>query len=328
MLAHAGNVPKVRSSLQAMLVWMGEHPMRLGEPYMLKHCTRTLRGVVRSLSYTVDPRQLHRERRESLELNEIGRVSIDLLAPIPCDAYARNRTTGAFVLIDPTTNATVAAGMVIEREEKGDEPSAGRAAAAPVSQNIVPEGSLVSAELRRSVFGHAPATIWLTGLSGSGKSTIAKELELRLLKQGVKAFILDGDNVRHGLNRDLGFSPEQRSENIRRVAEVARLMNDAGLVVITAFISPYEADRNQAREVIGDERFLEIHVDTPLDVCESRDPKGLYAKARAGEIKSFTGISAPYEPPRAPALRLATADATPAVAVEEVASLLREKGLV
>jgi bifunctional enzyme CysN/CysC len=328
MLAHAGNVPKVRSSLQAMLVWMGETPMRLGEPYVLKHCTRTVRGVVRSLSYAVDPRQLHRERKESLALNEIGRVSIDLLAPIACDAYARNRATGAFVLIDPTTNATVAAGMVIEREEKGEAPAAGRSASAPVSQNIVREGSLVSAELRRSVFGHAPATIWLTGLSGSGKSTIAKELERQLLEQGVKAYILDGDNVRHGLNRDLGFSPEQRTENIRRVAEVANLMNEAGLVVITAFISPYEADRNQAREIIGAERFLEIHVDTPLDVCESRDPKGLYAKARAGEIKSFTGISAPYEPPRAPALRLATDAATPASSAEEIIGLLGARDLL
>jgi bifunctional enzyme CysN/CysC len=328
MLAHAGNLPKVRSSLQAMLVWMAESPMHLGEQYLVKHCTRSVRGVVRSLSYVVSPRDLHRDQKECLGLNEIGRVAIDLLTPIPSDSYARNRSTGAFVLIDPRTNGTVAAGVVIEREVRGDEPVAGPAVMVPVSENITREGTLVPAEQRRAAFGHLPATIWFTGLSGSGKSTIAKELELRLLQRGVKAFVLDGDNVRHGLNRDLGFSPEQRSENIRRVAEVARLMNEAGLLVITAFISPYEADRNQAREIIGEERFFEAHVDTPLAVCEERDPKGLYVKARAGEIKSFTGISAPYEPPPQPALRLATADVAVEELVAEAMALLAQKGLI
>jgi len=328
MLAHAGNVPKVRSSIQAMLVWMDESPMRVGGQYLVKHCTRSVRGVVRSLSYTVSPRDLHRDQKESLELNEIGRVCIDLLTPIPCDPYARNRRTGAFVLIDPLTNGTVAAGTVIEREVRGYEPVAGAPVSAPVSGNITREGTLVPAELRETAFGHSPATVWLTGLSGSGKSTIAKELELQLLQRGVKAFVLDGDNIRHGLNRDLGFSPEQRSENIRRVAEVARLMNDAGLLVITAFISPYEADRNQASGIIGEERFLEIHMATPLAVCEERDPKGLYAKARAGEIKSFTGISAPYEPPRQAALRLATPGATVGELVTEVMVLLEARGLI
>jgi len=287
-----------------------------------------VRGVVRSLSYTVSPRDLHREDKEGLELNEIGRVCIDLLTPIPCDSYARNRGTGAFVLIDPLTNGTVAAGTIIEREVKGDEPVAGAPVSAPVSKNITREGTLVPAELRQTAFGHLPATIWFTGLSGSGKSTIAKELELQLLQRGVKAFVLDGDNIRHGLNRDLGFSPEQRSENIRRVAEVARLMNDAGLLVITAFISPYEADRNQASEIIGGERFLEVHVATPLAICEERDPKGLYAKARAGEIKSFTGVSAPYESPPRPALRLGTADAAVDELVAEVVALLVQRGSI
>jgi bifunctional enzyme CysN/CysC len=324
MLAHAGNVPHVRSSLEAMVVWMDETAMRTGEPYMLKHCTRTGRGVIRSLHYTVDPQELHRDRKGTMGLNEIGRVSIDLLTPIPCDPYSRNRTTGAFILIDPQTNRTVAAGTIIERESRREEPAAGRSATAPVSQNITREGSLVSDDLRRAVFGHSPATIWLTGLSGSGKSTIAKELELQLLKQGVKAFILDGDNVRHGLNRDLGFSPEERSENIRRIAEVARLMNDAGVLVITAFISPYEADRNQARDIVGQDRFLEIHVDTPLEICESRDPKGLYSKARSGEIKGFTGISAPYEPPRDPAMRLETTDQSPGQSAATLLTLLRD----
>ena len=198
----------------------------------------------------------------------------------------------------------------------------------PVSKNITRERSLVPAELRRTAFGHPPATIWFTGLSGSGKSTIAKELELQLLEQGVKAYVLDGDNIRHGLNRDLGFAPEHRTENIRRIAEVARLMNLAGLVVITAFISPYEADRNQARAIIGDERFLEIHVDPPIETCEARDPKGLYAKARAGEIRNFTGISAPYEPPRNPALRIDTAQRTVEESIADLLGLLQARGIV
>ncbi len=325
MIAHVGNTPRVRSAIQAMVVWMGETPMRLNDAYLVKHCARTGRGIVSSLSYTVSPRDLHRETKDTLELNEIGRVTIDLLTPIACDTYNRNRTTGAFILIDPRTNQTVAAGTIIDR---AGQPGTGTAAPAPVSQNITREGSLVSAELRETAFGHRAATVWLTGLSGSGKSTIAKELEWQLLEQGVKAYILDGDNIRHGLNRDLGFSPEHRSENIRRIAEVAQLMNEAGLVVLTAFISPYEADRNQARAIIGDERFLEVHVDTPLDVCESRDPKGLYSKARAGEIQGFTGISAPYEPPRDPALRLDTAEADLDETVASVLGLLRDRGIL
>ncbi|MDX9978942.1 MAG: sulfate adenylyltransferase subunit CysN [Lentisphaeria bacterium] len=323
LLAHAGNLPKVRSALQAMLVWMDDAPLRVGgEPYLLKHCARTVRATVRELAFAVNPRDLHREAKPTLELNEIGRVSLDLLAPIPCDPYDRNRTTGAFILIDPATNRTVAAGTVIEREAQAEP------AAAPLSRNITREGSLVDPATRRAAFGHGPATVWLTGLSGSGKSTIAKELERQLIELAVKAYVLDGDNIRHGLNRDLGFAPEHRAENIRRIAEVASLMNEAGLVVLTAFISPYEADRNQARAIVGPDRFLEIHLDTPLATCEARDPKGLYARARAGEIEGFTGISAPYEPPRQPALRLDTSGQTPGETVAAILELLRERGII
>lgn len=198
---------------------------------------------------------------------------------------------------------------------------------APVSTNIRWEDTAVSAEERAHLFGHAAATLWFTGLSGSGKSTIAKALEKDLVGRGVKAFILDGDNVRHGLNNDLGFSPEDRCENIRRVSEVAKLMNDAGIVVITAFISPYRVDRGNARRIIGD-RFIEVFVDTPLEVCEQRDPKGLYRKVRAGAIQNFTGIDAPYEAPENPELRLDTVELDIPACVAAVVSMLDKRGVL
>lgn len=194
----------------------------------------------------------------------------------------------------------------------------------PKSRNITAEASLVSADDRAAVLKQRPVTLWLTGLSGSGKSTIAKQLEKRLVDAGHAAFGLDGDNVRYGLNRDLGFSAEDRSENIRRVAEVARLMNDAGLLVITSFISPYRDDRQRARETIGARQFVEVLIDTPLDVCEARDPKGLYARARKGDIASFTGVSAPYEPPVSPDLRINTKGASVAESIDAIITYLEK----
>jgi adenylyl-sulfate kinase len=199
---------------------------------------------------------------------------------------------------------------------------------APVSQNIVKSDSLVSADDRQQLLGQHGATIWLTGLSGSGKSTIANQLEKELIDQGHLCYILDGDNVRHGLNRDLGFSMEDRKENIRRIAEVAALMNDAGAIVITSFISPYISDRADAREVIGDESFIEVFVDTPIEVCEQRDPKGLYKKARSGEIQQFTGISDPYEAPQDAEITLATEELVPAEAASMIIDDLKERGLI
>ena len=215
--------------------------------------------------------------------------------------------------MDKLTNATVAAGMIIARmsaaETKDDKPK---------SENITREISYVSQKDRQALLKQKPRTLWFTGLSGSGKSTIAKLLEKTLVDNGRICFLLDGDNIRHGLNKDLGFSPEDRKENIRRIAEVAKLMNDAGLIVLTAFISPYREDRDMARQIIGDENFREIYVSTPLAACEERDPKGLYKKARAGQIKGFTGIDAPYEPPENPALVIETETLTPKDCVDAI----------
>ena len=299
MLAHPANLPWHASEVEALLIWMDTEPMKLNRQYVIKHTTRTVRGRVSELSYSIDPNTLHRQPASTLGLNEIGRVNLQLLRPILCDEYANNRQTGSFVLIDPITNFTCGAGMVIDRSHNYET-----AGAKTSERNITRHIGHVSIREREKLLGHRPVTIWLTGLSGSGKSTLAYELEKRLTDEGHACFVLDGDNIRHGLNRDLGFSADDRSENIRRVAEVAKLFNEAGLIVITSFISPFRADRASAREIIGPDRFAEVFVDASLETCEQRDPKGLYARAREGEIPDFTGISSPYEAPESAALVL------------------------
>jgi bifunctional enzyme CysN/CysC len=304
MLVPVRNVPRVGNEFEAMMVWMHEDAAVEGGSYLIKHTTSMVPGILSNIRYKVDVNTMRKleERVGTLQLNEIARAHITLHRDIAFDPYEKNRGTGAFIIVDRLSNATVGAGMIIDRIV----PDSG--ARSPVSRNILRSESLVSAADREKLLGHKPRTIWLTGLSGSGKSTIAKVLERSLFDKGHHAYILDGDNIRHGLNRDLGFSAADRTENIRRIAEVARLMNDAGLIVITAFISPYRRDRSEARQIIGDDHFLEVFVDADLEVCEQRDPKGLYRKARAGEIAQFTGISAPYEPPEKPKLRIQTAD--------------------
>jgi len=280
-----------------------------------------------------------------LQLNEIGRCHITLHRPIAFDPYDKNRATGAFIIIDRMTNITIGAGMIVDRIVAKDKTGA------PVSKNIEKSDSLVSDEDRQTLLNQKGATLWLTGLSGSGKSTIARQLERELIDMGHACTILDGDNVRHGLNRDLGFSAEDRTENIRRIAEVAHLFNDAGIIVITAFISPTIQDRANARAIVeggtlnvGSDashishstsyksqetgRFLEIYIDTPLDVCEQRDPKGLYKKARAGEIHQFTGISAPYEAPASPEIVLKTAESSVEASVDAIVVKLRENRII
>jgi bifunctional enzyme CysN/CysC len=307
MLAHPNNTPHLSQEFEAMLVWMHEDALKPGGTYLIKQTTRLVPGVISDVRYKIDVNTTRKVADAELAsaplgLNEIGRVHIVLHRPMAFDPYRKNPQTGSFIVIDRLTNATVAAGMIIDR---ASVPTSG---AAPASRHITLEGSFVTPEDRARLLGQRGATLWLTGLSGSGKSTLAKALEKRLVESGHLAYILDGDNIRHGLNRDLGFSAQDRTENIRRVAEVARLLNEAGVIVITAFISPYRADRAQARQIIGAGRFAEIYVDAPLELCESRDPKGLYKKARAGEIPQFTGISDPYEAPEAPDLRLRTAE--------------------
>ncbi|MEJ2384305.1 MAG: adenylyl-sulfate kinase [Xanthomonadales bacterium] len=302
MLVPVRNLPHIGNEFEAMVVWMHQDAAEEGKSYLVKHTSNMVPGVLSRIRYKVDVNTMQREKNASdgLQLNEIGRCHLTLHRP---------------VAFDP--------GMIIDRivSRTGRKP-------APVSRNIVRSASLVAPDERAALLGQRGATIWLTGLSASGKSTIARQLERRLTDQGRLCYILDGDNVRHGLNRDLGFSMEDRKENIRRIAEVAALMNEAGVIVITAFISPYRQDRRDAREVIGDEAFVEAYVNTPLEVCEARDPKGLYKKARAGEIRQFTGVSDAYEPPRTPEIELLTEELGPEQAADRVIEALREKKFI
>jgi len=276
------------------------------------------RSVIQKVEYRVDVNTLSRSLAQPLELNEIGRVVLQTTQKLFLDPYQRNRQTGSFIVVDPVSNGTVAAGMVIDRLPESELRAPVDGLAAPKSENIRRELSPVSADARERLLGQRAATIWLTGLSGSGKSSIAQGLAHRLHDLGRHAYILDGDNLRFGLNRDLGFSRADRSENIRRAAEVARLFNDAGSIVLVPVISPFRDDREGARRIVGPDRFLEIHVSTPLEVCEARDAKGLYRRARAGEIAEFTGISSPYEPPRDPFLAVETTGKTVEQCVEEI----------
>ncbi len=322
MLVHANNQPKLDTEFEAMLVWMNDQPASIGHNYLLKHTTQWIPATLSDIRYRIDVNTMRKADASPLAMNEIGRVHLSLHRPLAFDDYTRNPQTGNFVLVDRLSNATVAAGMILDRHmPRPPEKTA-------ATRNIVREHSLISSDERERMLGQRGATLWLTGLSGSGKSTVAKQLEQALIEQGCFCYILDGDNIRHGLNKDLGFSAEDRQENIRRIAEVANLFSDAGLIVITAFISPYRADRDNARQVIGPDRFIEVHVSTPLEVCEQRDPKNLYKRARAGEIPQFTGISDPYEPPLAPEVDLNTADYTVEQSVDRLIAELRQRGFI
>lgn len=304
LLVHPGNVPKEYKELEVMVVWTGDEVLQTGAILQLKHGTQWLKARCDSIRYKVDPNTLRQERTDTLGLNDIGRITLSLFRPIFADAYSRNRSLGSVIIVSSTTSDTIGAAIIVDRTVYDSELRSERAA--PEKREIVWHKGQVSFADRVLFFRQKPVTIWLTGLSGSGKSTLAFALERHLLNSAKACYVLDGDNVRHGLNRDLGFSPKDRAENIRRISEVARLMNDAGLIVITAFISPFREDRKMAMSIIGAENFVEIHLDADLNICEERDPKGLYKKARSGEIQGFTGISSPYELPESPALRLDT----------------------
>jgi len=314
VLVKAGAAPKLSRDLDAQVVWMDERPLALTRPYYLKQGSRTVRARITRVLYRTDIQTLSEIPTSNLGLNDIGRIRISAAQSILLDPYAQFRRTGAFILIDPETNATVAAGMVAQ-----DQPQA--------SSDVVWSESDVSRASREARNGHQGGVVWFTGLSGSGKSTIAKALEKRLFHDHRQVYLLDGDNLRHGLNKDLGFSSEARRENLRRAAETAKILVDAGFVVLATFISPTAADRDLVREVIGERDFVEIHVSTPLAACEARDPKGLYARARSGEIREFTGVSAPWEPPANPLLELPTHKLSVPESVAKVVELLESKGL-
>ena len=294
MIARPNNRPTIGQDVDAMLCWLtSDTSLNPDATYTIQHTTRSTRASVKDIEYRLDVNTLHRdENANSLSLNEIGRVRLRTQRPLLFDAYRRNRDTGAFILIDEATNNTVAAGMIIGASQN--------------DAHIVWHSGAVTREQRAS----KGVTVWFTGLSGSGKSSVAVEVERRLVGSGRPAYVLDGDNLRHGLNANLGFSPEDRAENVRRTAAVAQLMSDAGVVTLVSLVSPYRADRDAARAAHQEAGipFLEVFVDTPLEVAEQRDPKGLYAKARAGEIPDFTGISAPYEAPLSPELLLRPTD--------------------
>ena len=312
LLARPQNQPEVTTEFDAMVCWMAdEAALEPGRDYVIKQTTRTTRARVIALDYRLDVNTLHRDKSATaLKLNELGRVSLRTQVPLLLDEYSRNAATGSFILIDPETNVTVAAGMV-----RDTAPAATRAA----TPNTVRHQSLVAAGERLT----KGRTVWFTGLSGSGKSSVAVLAEQTLLEHGCPAYILDGDNLRHGLNADLGFTMADRAENLRRLAHVATLMADAGLTVLVPAISPLEEHRELARKVHSEAgiEFFEVFVDTPLADCERRDPKGLYARARAGEITHFTGIDSPYQRPKNPDLRL-TPDHTAVQLAQQVIDLL------
>ncbi|HOX52846.1 MAG TPA: sulfate adenylyltransferase subunit CysN [Fibrobacteria bacterium] len=314
VLVKAGAGPKTRRDLDAQVVWMDERPLALTRPYFLKQGSRTVRARITRVLHRTDIRTLSEIPAANLGLNDIGRVRISAAQPILLDPYLEFRRTGAFILIDPETNATVAAGMVAS-----DQPDS--------SSDVVWSESDVTRQAREVRNGHLGGVVWFTGLSGSGKSTIAKALEKRLFHDHRQVFLLDGDNLRHGLNRDLGFSPQARSENLRRAAETAKLLADTGFLVLATFISPTQADRDLVRSIVGDRDFAEVFVSTPLAACEARDPKGLYERARSGKIAEFTGVSAPWEPSAAPTLELPAHELSVAQSVDRVVALLETRGI-
>jgi bifunctional enzyme CysN/CysC len=303
---------EVADQFECTLVWMADEPMLPGRPYLLKTGTRTVGVTVTEPKYKVNVNTLEHLAAKQLELNEIGVCNIALDRPVAFDAYTDNHTTGGFIVIDRLSNSTVGAGMLHFALRR--------------SHNIHLQHLDVDQAARSALKGQQPAVLWFTGLSGAGKSTIANLVEKKLLALGRHSYLLDGDNVRHGLNRDLGFTNADRVENIRRVGEVARLMVDAGLIVLTAFISPFRAERDMARALLGDGQFIEVHVDTPIEVAENRDVKGLYQKARRGELKNFTGIDSPYEAPETPELRVDTSTMSADEAAEQVIACLRQRG--
>ena len=319
------NQPSVSSSFECLLCWMSEHPLDRRRRYLVKHSTRTAMVGGVDVRYRIDVESLRREEgADTLALNDLGRVRLELSSPLVFDSYRRNRTTGSLIVIDEATNETVAAAVILDTEVDGEEE-----AKRERSPNVRWQGTRMTRRRRREALGHAGATVWFTGLPGAGKSTIAAAVEERLIEAGQPAFLLDGDNLRHGLNGDLGFDEAARRENVRRTAHVARLLAESGTVALVSLVSPYAVDRQAAAKLhAADELdFLEVFVDAPLEVCERRDPKGLYARARAGELTGLTGVGAPYERPERPDLVVGRDGSDLEADVERVLALLAARGL-
>ena len=304
VIATADDPPQVADQFEATIVWLADQDLQVGRGYWLKLATQTVSATVQEPKYEIDVNSREHLAAKTLSLNEIGVAEVTTDKPIVFEPYADNRALGGFILVDKITNATVAAGMLNFSLRR--------------SQNVHWQATDITREHHASLKNQTPRVLWFTGLSGSGKSTIANEVEKRLALMNRHTFLLDGDNVRHGLNKDLGFTEADRIENIRRVGEVAKLMTDAGLIVLTAFISPFRAERQLVRDMLAEHEFIEIFVDTPLEVAEERDVKGLYRKAREGKLKNFTGIDSPYEPPENPEIRVNTVEMTPEEAADHI----------
>ncbi len=314
MIADTRSPPAVADQFAVHLIWMDTQPMLPERPWSIRFATASGIARITDLTWRIDVNNRSRLAAKTLDLNEIGYCKMSLDRGVPFDPYSVNRETGSFVLIDRLTSATVGAGVIDFALRR--------------SSNIPWQEMQINKAIRSRATGQHPCILWLTGLSGAGKSTIADRLEQKLHALGRYTYLLDGDNVRHGLNQDLGFTDADRVENIRRIAEVGKLMVDAGLIVIVSFISPFRAERQMARALMEEGEFVEIHVDTPLEICETRDPKGLYAKARQGELANFTGIGSPYEPPERPELRIDTTKRSADEAAEAIIGFLRSSGSI
>jgi len=308
VIATADNPPQAANQFETTIVWMADEAMLPGRPYWLKIGAQTVTATVQQPKYQVNVNTMEHLAAKTLELNAIGVANLSTDRPIVFEPYEANRALGGFILIDKISNATVASGMLHFALRR--------------SQNVHWQATDVSREHHAALKNQTPAVLWFTGLSGAGKSTIANIVEKKLARMNRHTFLLDGDNVRHGLNKDLGFTDADRVENIRRVGEVAKLMTDAGLVVITAFISPFRSERDMVRSMMAPGEFIEVHIDTPLAEAEARDVKGLYKKARSGQLKNFTGIDSPYEPPEAPEIRIDTTVLTPDQAADLIVATL------
>ena len=304
VLATADDPPQVADQFETTIVWMDDEPLVVGRGYWLKLGTQMVSVTIAEPKYEIDVNTMEHLASQTLNLNQIGVCEITTDRRIVFDPYTENRALGGFILIDKITNHTVGAGMLHFSLRR--------------SQNVHWQPTDITRDHHASMKNQTPRVLWFTGLSGSGKSTIANEVEKKLALMNRHTFLLDGDNVRHGLNKDLGFTESDRIENIRRIGEVAKLMTDAGLIVLTAFISPFRADRQLVRDMIDGGEFIEIHVDTPLEIAEERDVKGLYKKAREGKLKNFTGIDSPYEPPESPEIRVNTVEMTPEEAADHI----------
>jgi len=313
LIVAADDPAEIADQFEATVVWMNESPLLRGRDYLMKIGTKTVTATISPLKYKINVNTLEHTAAVTLELNDIGVANLQLDRPIAFDSYEVNRDTGGFVLIDRVSNDTVGAGMLHFALRR--------------AHNVQWQALDVNKTARAAIKGQKPCVLWYTGLSGAGKSTIANLVDKRLHSTRRHTYLLDGDNVRHGMNKDLGFTAADRVENIRRIAEMAKILVDAGLIVSTAFISPFQAERQMARALVGEDEFIEIFVDTPLAVAEQRDPKGLYRKARRGDLKNFTGIDSPYEAPEHPDLRIDTTSLSPEDAAETIVAYLQSRGV-